>query len=219
MIPSIKLPALAVVLSLALAQVSSAFPNAADFYIPGNNAFFTSIPDPSSPGFLVDGIAILKTDAEMDLALTTYDGLPAGVLNGLSGITIAVGGRYFGLVDELNALHVTVGNTAPLAEYSPGIYSHVFGIHSIAPDGKASFGFGGPNFMHDFGIFGSAISFIADGDDSQANRFLSDQGLANGYRAAFVSTPFPFPAPDGGSTVALLGMALAGLVGFRRLRA
>jgi hypothetical protein len=214
---SITLSSLAVALSLALGQSLSAFPNAADFYVPGNNAFFTSVPDPLNPGFTMDGIAIVKTDAEMAEAVTLYDGFPPGVLDPSSGITIALSARFFGLVGEMNALNLTVGSMDPLTNYSPGIFSHVFGIHSIAPGGTASFGFGGANFMHSFGVLGSEVSFIADGQDSNANRFLSSEGLADGYRAAFVSTPFPF-VPDTGSTAALLALAWAGVVCIRRFR-
>ncbi len=185
------------------------------FYQPGNNAYFTAVPDPARPGYLMDGIVLLRTEDQMAQAITTYSGFPAGSFNPAAGITILVPEWRSGLAERLNTQGLTVGPDAiaVLREMNLGVFTEVFGIY--APD---VFGFGSINFLDGFGIVGSPIVFAYDRAHSlNANRFLTADAITAGYRNAYVSTPLVRLVPDGGTTAGMLAMAFAFLVWVRRM--
>lgn len=179
-----------------------------EFFLPGNNAYYTAVPNPAAPGFAMEGIAMVRTEAQMALGVTSYSGFPAGVLNNTSGITILVG-PYGGIVEALNAQHLTVGpsGSAAIRTYNIGVFTEIFGIYS-----PNTFGFAGMNFLDGFGIAGSPIFFASDGPFQDANRFRTPAGYEAGYAQAYISNPATATVPDGGGTSALLLLGACGLL-------
>jgi hypothetical protein len=208
-----KYPSLAFALLLTAPAAFAYSISPEEFYRPGNNAYFTAVPDPSKPGYLMDGDAMLRTEPQMAAGITTYSGLPAGSFDPMSGITIFIP-AWIGVVPELSALNLRVGPAAlvVLRNYHPSVFTEVFGVYR-----ENTFGFAGIGFLDGFGIAGTPIRFAYDNPhQADANRFLTTAAIAVGYRNAYVSNPLVRQVPDGGSAALLMALGCAACAGWRR---
>lgn len=180
-----------------------------EFFIAGNNTFF--ICAPNSDGFITIYDAVIRTEAQMLQTVTTYSNPH---FNAVAGITIFVPEWVGGVVESLNALRLTVGSAASAAigQYSPGVFTDVFGV--CAP---GTFGFTTIQFLEGFGLPGAPILFAYDNPQgANANRFLTPTALENGYRVGYVSNPLVKVVPDLGSTLLLFATAIVLLFTYGR---
>jgi hypothetical protein len=188
-----------------------------DLFDPGNACLIVGTP--SSPGVTDITQYILRTP-DQQRSLTMFDAFPAGSFNSQAGITIILGPRYSHQASKISALGLTVGNLGALNNWNPKIFEGVIGINS--PDVLA---FGDRSFMQSVGIAGSPVQFYVETYDHTgiyANQFLSDAGLANGYRLGFLIEPkaprggSSSHVPEDGSTLLLLGVGLVAVVSATR---
>jgi hypothetical protein len=189
-------------LSLALTTLAQAVPVPPNIFDPGNACLIVG----RGPVIVIDQF-ILRTYDQQQAALTFFDAFPAGTLNAQAGVSVILKPGFYRPATKMSALGLTVGNLDALSNWSPGLFAGIIGI--AAPDVLA---FGGSNFIDDVGITGSPVQFYVQTYDHTglfANRFITDSGIAQGYRLGFTTEPIePFTASDQGSTFGLLLVSL-----------
>ncbi len=191
---------------------ANSIPAPKHIFDPGNACLIVGTP--VAPGVTEITDYILRTPAQQR-TLTLFDAFPTGTLNDAAGITIILGPRFQSIANKLSGLGLTVGNLDVIRNYSAKIFQGVIGIDS--PDVLA---FGDSSFMNAIGIDGSPVQFFVENYNHtgvDANQFISDEGLNNGYRLGFTIEPktvrktAPRSVPDTGSTSLLLLLAVMGL--------
>ena len=203
---------LLILLAFTAQSHANSIPAPKHIFDPGNACLIVG--RPVAPGVTEITRYILRTPAQQQ-TLTLFDAFPAGTLNDAAGITIILKPLFQPLADRLDAMHLTVGNLGVLNHWSQGIFAGVVGI-----DSQDTLAFGDNSFLYSLGIDGSPVQFFVENYDHtgiDANQFISEEGLNNGYRLGFTIEPQTVPktaarsVPETGSTSFLLLLAVMAL--------